>query len=656
MSDTHQLTAANPWWSAWSRKDNPSDTLIPLVQELWSRSATLRDNTRRLMSIYQWGFRGSEGASPDVEPGLDTKRNAYNAARNAIQTKAAMLCKTKVLPRALTDGAGYLAQQQARKLSKAVEGEMTTNAWDSIKKKVVMDFLVTSHGAGAFHVYSTRGKTQRIRIDHVPIEELLFDDTETRYGDPPCMYRKTRMDRFRVLAEYGGADDDLYGSREDRRRMILTAPSSSREGEGGKRVGGIDQIDVYEAWRKCTEDRDDYDDEDTDATDDDSVYSRGRHVIALASGTLVDEPFLRPRFPIYVAAPLKRFRAFFGLGDMSELAPSQREYEAVTEDIQNAHSRMGTSGWMVPENCDIDEREIANGRALVLKYTGNNPPQPFVAQPIHPDTYSYQQSIPRDMMTARGISLLSATSQLPAGMAQASGIALQTYENYESTRMMFEEQEIDELHVQLAWMVYDEARAIAADNDTGYASRYRGKDAIEDLDWKEIEADRKKVIFAVAATNALAKSPAARLQQLGEMMDRGAISLDQYKRAIGSLDVDETLNIDTADEDIIYKNLDLVYLKGRDIMPEGFDNLAKVVAIGGKYYNLRRADDDADEKGLERIRQFIAAAKALDEQQKAASAPPPMPAPMPGGPPPMGPPPGASPMMPPMNGAPPMAA
>jgi hypothetical protein len=82
--------------------------------------------------------------------------------------------------------------------------------------------------------------------------------------------------------------------------------------------------------------------------------------------------------------------------------------------------------------------------------------------------------------------------------------------------------------------------------------------------------DRKRVVFAIAPTNALAKSPAARLQQMNEGFDRGLVTGDELKREMGTLDPNSDLALDTADTDIILKNLDLIYTRARDIMPEGF--------------------------------------------------------------------------------------
>ena len=621
------------WWAAHARDEDAGSKLTLLMDELHTRSSVMRSNTRRLYAIYQWGFKtgslSGEASDSSSEPALNVERNAANAAQNAVKTKAAKLSKARTLPRAYTDGAGYIAQQQARKISKAIEGVMAANRWEETWEKVLMDALVSSHGAGAFEVTTTRGKKPHPRIRHIPIDEIYLDEAETKYGlsEVPCIYRRARRDRYAVLAEYGVDDTALVGTKAERRKAILTAPPAKHDDGIKRTLGGGDQIDVYEGFRRVCTDEGDVDDDDDDSEEERDPLTRGRHVIAIANATLVDEPFDGARFPIYLSVPNKRFKSAWGLGDMSDLASGQSEYEDMTARIQDAHANMSISAVVAYNGAKLDPRRFESPAYGIYLQCDGGPGSlgNFVSTPIDQSAYSYKASIPQDMMMAKGISSLSATSQLPAGMAQASGIALQTFENFESERMMFEEHECDRAHVALAWMLYDAMEECSERMEGKYSTRYKGTGGLESLDWKEISIAREKLEFGVQATNQLARTPAAKLQQLGEEFDRGLITADEYRRARGSLDLESMDGMDTADEDIIMRNLDLVYLRDRNIAPEGFDDLQKLILMAGRYYNMRRADDDYSEQGGQRVRDFISAAKALLPPPPAPAAPPMMP-------------------------------
>jgi hypothetical protein len=149
-------------------------------------------------------------------------------------------------------------------------------------------------------------------------------------------------------------------------------------------------------------------------------------------------------------------------------------------------------------------------------------------------------------------------------------------------------------------------------------------------------------------------------------LNAGTITVDQYKRLNVNPDLQAENDIDTADVDIIDRNLDLMVVKGKYLAPQSFDNLQLYVQRAGKFYNLERAKGTPDDR-LQLIRDAIAEAQQLlnppPDPMAAPPGPPPMgpgmmpPPPMDPGMPPMGPPMGDPGMPPPdMMPPPPMAA
>src|SRR5262249_15630044 len=142
----------------------------------------------------------------------------------------------------LTDGGTAMQRRRARQMGNAIDGEWEESDVEGVKEDVLLDALVTSHGAGASIVYE---KGDRACVENVPIEDLFWDDAEVRYRKPRTLIRRMRMDRYVARALFGKNDPDLVGKASDRRALILDAPRA--EVEDGT-TSEADQIEVVEMW------------------------------------------------------------------------------------------------------------------------------------------------------------------------------------------------------------------------------------------------------------------------------------------------------------------------------------------------------------------------------------------------------------------------
>jgi hypothetical protein len=661
--DSDAQHADCPWFLAKAKGRAAHESLTGLTEEMRRKQGSLLENTRKCIAIYQWGA-GAENCQDDDDPVLSEEINAYNAAQNVVETTHSKVCKSRILPMPLTEGGGYLQRKQAKEIGKALEGEFDKHEIDQIKEDVVMDALVTAHGAGAIKVYASR--TGKLMVQHVPIEDVWFDPAETRYRRPRCLYHVMPIDKFVVLAEYGEDDEDLEGTREVRRAAIIHAASLER---GRQNVGGRwspTQIEVVEAWHlpsnDCDEDEDEESDDATEEAEDGEEPAErthdGRHVIAIAGCTLVDEPWDGKSFPIEFYVPRKRRRSIWGLSMMFDLVAPQREFEKLTRKVQVAHQKLGVNGWTAPKDARLNAREIVAGTeaaGFVVEYDGQQGPSPLVVEPVSQGTYAYKDSIPRDMMQHKGVSSLSASSQLPAGLQQASGKALQVFEDFESERLLPYHRELERWTMRVAWLIVRTIHGIVQSGKSPTV-RYQGKHGSENLKWKEVLPKKlSALVMRVFPVSALSKQPSALFAQLTELLNAEAITVEQFKRLFSLPDLEAENQLDTADTDIIDRNMDIMITTGRYLSPEPFDDLPLLIKRAGKMINLCRtqevpeprlkllSDYIEDAKGLmdqmaeaERAKQAEAAAKA------AAAMPPPPPPPVLD--------------MPPMPAAPPMAA
>lgn len=644
------------WYNAHRYGKRAHEHLIGLIQEMKRRQATLLDNTKKCLAIYQFGG-DARNVDDTQDPPLEEAALTYNAAQNTIETVHSKVMKARIDPMPLTNGGGYLERHRAKGLGKAIIGVIDENHGDEAEEDAVMDALVTAHGAGATVVFERRG---RVRIKHMPVEDVWFDEAEIRRRDPRNMYivPADGIDKFVAIEEYAREGDDypgLVGTREEREAAILrasTTPASWRVVTGSD--ADRHRIDIYEAWHlpsgPC--EHEDEEPESGESGKPRRVKHDGRHVVAIEGCTLIDEPWDGEVFPVVLYVPRKRRRSIWGLSMMYNLVPAQREYEKLTRKIQHAHQKLGMSGLVAPRSAQVNVKELQAGTyaaGFLAEFDGQIPPTPFVVEPVAEGTYMYADKIPRDMMERNGVSTLSASSQLPAGLSQASGKALQVFEDFESERLMPYHRERERYKIRLSWLIVDCARRIV-ERDGSLRTSYQGKKGLEQIDWKDVLMDKDAFVLRVFPVSQLAKQPAAKFAQLTELLNAQAITVEQFKRLFELPDLEAENELDTADTDIIDRNLDIMVTTGRYVSPEPFDNLDLIIQRAGKFYNLCR-QQEVPESRLKLIRDHIADARALKQQAEGQAV---QAAPAPGGPPepPMVPP-GVPPGMPPVPPVPP---
>jgi hypothetical protein len=641
------------WFLAMARGQHAHTYLVPLCREMANRQATLRDNTKKCIAVFQYGGDAKDIEPTDTAP-LEETALCYNAAQNTVETVHSKVCKPRIAPMPLTNGGGYLARHRAREIGKAIEAVLDENQCDAIEEDVVMDALVSDHGAGAAMVID---REDDVLIEHVPIEDVWYDEAEIRRRQPRSQYLVPTdgMDVFKCIELYakpGDTHPGLVGTVEERREAILKACNKPEAWRAKATEAAKHRVDIYEAWHLksgCEE----TEEEDEETGEKRKVVKHdGRHVICVDGATLLDEPWEEDHFPILLYVPRKRRRSIWGLSLMRSLVAPQREYEKGTKKIQHQHQKMGVSGFIAPKTANLNIREITSGTfgaGFVAEFDGQAPPVPFVPEPVAQGTYAYVEGIPRNMMERNGVSTLSASSQLPAGLQQASGKALQVFEDFESERLLPYHRERERFKIGLAWLVVHAAARVVARKGT-YKAKYRGKHGLETLDWKEFIEDKDNLDIRVFPTSQLAKQPAAKFAQLTELLNAQAITVEQFKRLFELPDLEAENQLDTADTDVIDRNLDIMVTTGRYIAPDSFDNLELVIQRTGKFINLCR-QQEVPEARLKLLHDHITDAKSLIDQAKAkaaaeaaANAPPPMPGAAPPGAPPMDP--GAPPMPP----------
>lgn len=596
------------WWE----DDDPYQGMLARENELRMRQTTHFNNIRRLNQIYEYGYRATErGDGNSSEIDLRENMMTFNYSTNVIDTKAAKIVKTKIVPMVMSQGGNYFQRHRAKMASRGLDGEFEKCRIEEIKEDVVLDMLIASFGLAK--VFSD----DEVHVEFVPAEDVVVDEAEGRDRRPRCMYQQKFIDRYQLLDAYGIEDDTLFGDKDHRRECILSA-TAAMDHEFSAGISH-NMIKVIEGWHLPSS---------KDAKD-------GRHTIGIQGCTLFDELWTRDRFPFAKMCSRKKRRGWYGVSDAFNLAGAQYEHEKITLKLQKAHHMMGGSHIIAPTSANMSAKTIDNDQGTLFSFDGQIPPQVFTPAPANPQTYQYRDSIPNEMMRTAGVSPLSVSSQIPAGLHGASGKAMQVYEDFESERNVMDHRALERWIIDLSHLIIEEIKALVERKGT-YKSRSANKFTYEEIDWAEILNDMDELVVRIFPISMLAKTPSAKFEQLTELYNQGLITPDQFKRLWEIPDIEAENDLSISDDEIILKELDTMVIKGEQIVPEpGFTDLQKAFDMAGKFYNMCRLNEVPWDR-LQLIQNYMVAAKQeLDKKQardmaaqQAAQAPA-MPAPGP---------------------------
>lgn len=510
----------------------------------------------------------------------------FNVVKNLSDTLTAKVTKSRPLPMFLTSGGDWSAQKKAKALGKFVEGMFDEG---KVFEKTTASCLdATVHGPGFVHVYQD-GK--RIHVEKVRPWELFVDDAEAVSGEPRTIFRKRPANRRQLAAAY-----------PQHAAVIM------RQAESGDYSHDHEMIDVVEAWHlRSSDDSDD-----------------GRYVVCIDGADLSDEPYEREYLPFPRLTMTPPMMGYYGTGLGELLTGIQYEINFTAMRIQRAHENMGGAHWVVQAG-SIEPKMMDNGHGTVWTVNGP-PPTPVTPAPIHPDAYQYLEMLKRYASEVCGVSQMSAQSQKPAGLN--SGKALQVYDDIESERFIVFGRSWENFHLEIARQMVDCARELAEENPS-FATKAKRSGMLRDIKWKDVALAETDYVMQVFPTSALAKTPAAKLQQVNDLFSMGLIGPEQCKRLLDFPDLEDAASLDTASYDLAMEQLERMLDDGETQDPIPEMNLAESYRLG-QLTLVRSVMRGAPEDHQQLVRRWLSIIEqwqASTQPEQAPAMPPPPPVP-----------------------------
>lgn len=592
--------------------------------------AAIFDAIRHIDQTQQFKYRdllravrlyGSIGVS-SLAPGLYnqpdpsvTQRLRYNIIATTVDTSTALISKDRPRVVAMTEGASFRLQKQAKLLSKFWYGLFDQEGVYEDAPAVFRDGALT--GAGAVKVSKEQ---KRLRIHRVFMDELLWDDADAVTGNPRCLYHRVPIARERALELWPEHAVDI------KRVEVAKAPYGEANHDAV-----ADLIWLVQAWHLPS----------CDGAED------GWDVLAIENVTLHRAPYKHSMFPVvfcpYGAKPPK---GLIPEGLARKLTGIQISINRHLDTIEAALRLLGVPRIFVDDLSDISVSQINNLVGAIVKYA-HGAEKPFVdnSNVIPPDLWQQVQFLIQSGFEIASISRLSASGVKPEGLN--SGKALREYTDIESVSFSTIQRAFEQFFVNLAKVCTRFAKDLYSDG-VDLEVKVPGRKFLKKIKFSDVDLDENVYSMQVFPTSMLPKTPAARYAQIDEWVQKGWVSKADAMQLMDMPDLEkanavfsaQTYDIEETIEQLLVGKLKgsdrevLDGLKGEDRerveaqailarnQPDPVQNLVLGIEKVRAQYLIVRHQEDVPEPRRQNLLDWLGMAEGLvrEEQQVNGAA------------------------------------
>lgn len=525
----------------------------------------------------------------------NTRKMTDNVVRSCCDTVRSEVIQSRPRPMFLTEGGDWTERRRGESMGKFVEGVYYESDFDRLASLVALEALVGN--AGAVRVYEDPD-TGRAGIERIPGHEVWVDERDAYYGKPRSLYLTRYVDREILAEHYPDSVQDIKEAQRDR--------------EWGWRAGDgdaeIDQVLVVEAWHLPSK---------KGGTD-------GRHVIVISSGTLLDEPWESPHFPIVILRWKHPLQGFWGRSLADELQGYQRAINRTNRDIEDGQELHAHTKIAIERGSKINRGHFGADAGTFVEFD-RQPPVPLVFPSVSPDVYQRNQVLYTRSYETSGVSTMAARAESPRGVE--SGRAMRTLADMQSKRFLDFQRAYEQFYVDVAREVVRLMERLT-ESDPSYEVVYRGKRRVEKIKWREVRLDESSYVLQVWPTNLLPTTPGGRLEAIAEMVNTGlaqAVGLgpEQITKLLDFPDTESAFASVTASWDLVEQLLEQILEDGDDGYedPEPFYNLSLCLLIAIRHYQQWKLWKVPEDR-MELLRQWIAQVKIQIKQAQKPDAPP----------------------------------
>ncbi len=578
------------WWNC--KKDSELST------QLLSTAAYLKETQnyrQRQAAIYArlygnqslFSFIGSNISKIDTNNQIPLDKPTFNVIQSATDTLVSRFTQSRPTPVFLTDNSDYKERNLAKKLNNFILGEFYQAKAYEKAEIMFRDALV--EGTGCMKIIETQD--HKVGLERVFLTELYVDQNESVHGDPRQLYQLKLVDRAVLLA----------GSPKFK-TIIDTAAKAYPDNSSDSSKTVSDMVMVVEGWRLPSS---------KDSGD-------GRHVIACSSGVILDEPWIKEKFPFIFMHYPPRFLGFWSQGLAEQLMGTQLEINSLLYTISKAIKLTGVPRVFIEESSKVISAHNNNEVGVIVKYRGIKPIYE-VAPCNAPELYAERDKLIQYAYQQCGVSSMQATGTMPEGLE--SGEAQRTYDNISTDRYAALSRRYDNMFIDLAYAMIDKAIDICKVQGK-YSTIYPNKNGTKEIDLPKAGKLKDTFVIQCFNTSSLPRDPAGRLAKVTEMAQSGMITLREARRLMDFSDLQQVETLANASEERIYQYLDEIVEDGKYNPPDPFMDLQLAKETVVQYYNLY-ISAKLEESRAQMLRDFFT--QVTDLMQQAMPPAPVMP-------------------------------
>jgi len=563
------------WWK--EKKDKTFESVSALLHHLDDNQGYRRTLNFKYMKIYgNYDFntlRSYQFAKAESS-GSTLNRVTMNVVQSMVDTVVSKVTKNKPKPMFLTDGGDFSQQRKAKRLTQFIEGVYQSTDFYAKSALAFLDSCI--FGTGALKIFRQNGK---IKVERVFIDEIVIDDNESIYGHPRQMHQRKFIHKDVLKEMFPGNDKAIdMASKEPPSKLGITMPNN------------VDMVVVVESWRLPSG---------PEAKD-------GKHAITLSSTTLFEEEYKKDYFPFVFWRWGLRPLGFFGQGLTEQLMGAQLEINKILRTIQVSMHLVSVPKVFVEMGSKVNAAHLDNKIGGIIEYSGTKPEEGKLGT-IPQELFTHLDRLYDRAYSIAGISQLSAMSQKPAGLN--SGKAMRIYNDLESERFLSVMQRYEQAFLDAAKIMIDLAKDIA-EEDPKFEVKFANRDTFSAIKWKDISLDNDQYVMKLYPVSALSSSPAARMDDVQELMTAGFIAQEDALKLLDFPDLQGYYGFRLAPGEDIDRLIEKFIDKGEYETPEPYQNLALGMQKLQDAYLLYRSQGAPDSK-LELFRRWIDDARTL---------------------------------------------
>ena len=632
------------WLSPEDRGGGPSRYVIidQFVESVADWHASRQMRMVEYLSAY--GVSYDNYGQTSVIPSDDELK--FNICEPIVDTAVNKVCKSRVVPMALTVGGSFEERRRARNFNRFISGLfMETGVFEKDYQWITDAFV------GDVGIAKVMEKDERVVVERCDPSHVYWDPEEAMLTqDVSVIVEDHFVDRYRLVEMLRDWEEQgkLVCSLEEAIDAVMSAQYDHTDARYFRRPNRHDVVMLREAWH----------------TKSSRKSKDGRHVIVLKGRIdLVSEDYGYTDVPhIFVSRKLPLY-GITSPGLMSVLLPGQKEHDRVTERIRQGQD-CSPPRLIIRRGGSVAKGQLDDVPGTIIE--AEDPASDVVqfnAQPVHPDVYGYRKDLVGDMQLTASVPEMSMNGRPPEGVTAAKALA--TLDDIVAEKLSQPLRCREQMFVRICERALQRVADISKRHRGKYVVRSEDGKTLEELNYRDVAVPFGSYRLKCFPTNFLSQTPSVRYERLSEMHAAGEISEGEFRSLSEVPDLESNSDMETATQDIVDMCIDAILTKGKRFLAESFDDHKLIVQRGMKTYNLARVQAPDANEDPDGYAKHQARLKALGNYIDSAVnwlQPPPAPpntagpGQPPSGAPPMGAPPGAAPDTGPMGMMPPPGA